>query len=221
MPKPARDLAGNGLHVHLSLLEADNKKNAFHDERDERGFGLSKTAYNFMGGIMQHMKEICIFGAPIPNSYKRLLLGSWSPTHIFYGYDNRAAAVRIPSLTAGHDGSDVRLEYRLPDGSANPYLAIGTAIAAGLDGIEQEMNPGDALDIDPAKVGEAELVKMGIELLPRTQGEAIVETKKNRFVRDSLGDPLYDLYLQVRESEWKEYREQVTLWEVASYLTAF
>jgi glutamine synthetase len=170
---------------------------------------------------MQHMNGISIFGAPISNSYKRLLPGSWSPAHVCYGYDNRAAAVRIPSLIPPKEGRGQRFEYRVPDPTASPYLALGTAIAAGLDGIRNRTDPGEPISIDPAKLSEKELSDHGIEYLPRTLGEAIAEARKDPFVKQTLGEPLFEEYMKARESEWKAYREQVSEWEVANYLTTF
>ena len=155
---------------------------------------------------MKHMNAISIFGAPLSNSYKRLLPGSWAPAHVCYGFDHRGAAIRIPSISPHSDGSEQRIEYRLPDPSCNPYLAIGTMLAAGLDGIKNEIDPGDPLMEDPARLNDHELEKRGIQYLPRTVGEAIAESKKNPFVRETLGDVAFNEYIKVRESEWRDYR---------------
>jgi glutamine synthetase len=221
MPRPFPGMAGSGNHLHMSLFDIKGERNVLYDKNDARKCYLSETGYHFVGGLMKHMKAITVFGAPISNSYKRLLPGSWSPAHVSYGYDNRAVAVRIPSLLPPKDGQGERLEYRVPDPSANPYLALGTALAAGLEGIRNKTDPGDPLALDPAKLNDTELDKLGIEYLPRTLGEAIAEAERDPFVKQSLGEPLYEEYIKVRESEWKAYREQVTEWEIANYLTTF
>jgi glutamine synthetase len=221
MPKPLPGMAGNGNHLHMSLFDIKGERNVLYDKNDARKCYLSETGYHFVGGLMKHMKAITVFGAPISNSYKRLLPGSWSPAHVSYGYDNRAVAVRIPSLLPPKEGQGERLEYRVPDPTANPYLALGTALSAGLDGIRNKTDPGEPLALDPAKLNDTELDKLGIEYLPRTLGEAIAEAKSDPFVKQSLGEPLFREYIKVRESEWKAYREQVTEWEVANYLTTF
>lgn len=221
MPKPFPGMAGSGKHLHISLFDTKGDTNLFYDKNDPRKCNLSETGYHFLGGLMKHMKGISIFGAPISNSYKRLLPASWSPAHVCYGYDNRAAAVRIPSLIPPKEGRGQRLEFRLPDPTSSPYLALGTALAAGLDGIRNQIDPGEPITTDPAKLSDKQLMESGIEYLPRTLGEAIAEARKDPFVRQSLGEPLFEEYVKTRESEWKAYREQVTEWEVANYLTTF
>jgi len=221
MPKPFPSMAGSGKHLHISFFDTKGEKNVFYDKNDPKKCNLSETGYYFLGGLMKHIKGLCVFGAPISNSYKRLLPGSWSPAHVCYGYDNRAAAVRIPSLIPPKEGRGQRLEYRVPDPAASPYLALGTALAAGLDGIRNKLDPGEPISTDPAKLSDHELEDAGIEYLPRTLGEAIAEAEKDPFIRESLGAPLFDEYMKTRESEWKAYREQVTEWEVTNYLTTF
>lgn len=221
MPKPFKGMAGSGKHLHISLFEAEGNRNVLYDKNDKRKCNLSEIGHYFVGGLLKHMKAITVFGAPISNSYKRLLPGSWSPAHVCYGFDNRAAAIRIPSLIPPKEGQGQRVEYRVPDPTASPYLALGTALAAGLDGIRNKIDPGEPLTLDPAKLSDKELGERGIEYLPRTLGEAIAEARKDPFVKESLGEPLFEEYLKVRESEWVAYREQITDWEVANYLTTF
>jgi len=221
MPKPFQGLAGSGNHLHLSLFDVKGDRNLFYDKNDRRKYDFSETGYHFIGGLMKHTKGVTVFGAPISNSYKRLLPGTWSPAHVCYGYDNRAAAIRIPSLLSTSGGEGSRVEYRVPDPSANPYLAIGTALAAGLDGVSKKTDPGEPLTADPARMSDAQLEKLGVEYLPRTLGEAIAEAKRDSFPKETLGEVLFEEYLKARESEWKSYREQVTEWEIANYLTTF
>ena len=221
MPKPFPAMAGSGQHLHISLFDSTGQRNILYDQNDNRKCNLSEVGHYFVGGIMKHLKAITVFGAPISNSYKRLLPGSWSPAHVCYGFDNRAMAIRIPSLIPPKEGQGQRVEYRVPDPTASPYLALGTTLAAGLDGIRNKIDPGEPLTFDPAKLSDTQLREKGIEYLPRTLGEAIAEARKDSFVRDTLGEPLFEEYLKVRESEWVAYREQVTEWEVENYLTTF
>lgn len=211
MPKPFQNLAGNGMHLHLSLFDSRSRKNVFH----KRGEELSPLGRHFVGGIMEHMKGICVFACPISNSYKRILPHTWSPSHVSWGYDNRGTALRIPS-TSSPDGT--RVEFRVPDPSANPYLALGILLAAGLEGIEKKIEPPEPLSLDPSDVSDNELERMKVDYLPRTLGEAIAFAKSDRWVRETMGSALFDEYLVVRSSEWKAYREQVTEWEVSKYL---
>ena len=220
MPKPFAGAPGSGCHIHLSLVDAKTNRNAFFDPTDSRGCAMSQRGYHFIGGLMKHMNGICIFGAPLSNSYKRLLPGSWAPAHVCYGYDHRGAAIRIPSLSPHTDGAEQRIEYRIPDPSCNPYWAIGTMIAAGLDGIKNKIDPGNPLREDPARLSDQELTKRGIQYLPRTVGEAIAEAKRDSFVRESLGEIAFQEYIKVRESEYRDYREQVTQWEIDNYLSS-
>ena len=144
MPKPASDRTGNGMHFHLSIADKDGK-NLFGDDSDKHGLGLSKMAYHFTAGLLHHAKALCAIAAPTVNSYKRLVVGgsasgaTWAPAYICYGDNNRSAMVRIPYG---------RLEFRLPDSGCNPYLVHAALIAAGLDGIEHELEPGDPMNIN-------------------------------------------------------------------------
>jgi glutamine synthetase len=212
MPKPYGGVPGSGCHIHLSLFDVKTKHNAFYNAKDTRGCKMSKLGYQFIGGVLAHMNGICVFGAPISNSYKRLLPGSWAPAHVCYGYDHRGVAVRIPSNSPHSDGSGQRVEYRVPDPSCNAYYAVGTLLESGLD-------PGDPLREDPAHFSSQELERRGIPWLPRTVGEAIAEAKKDQFIKETLGEMAFNEYIKVRESEWRDYREQVTPWEVENYLT--
>jgi glutamine synthetase len=209
----------NGMHVHISLWDVKKKKNMFSDPSDD--IGLSETAYHFIGGLMKHMKALCALSAPLPISYKRLLPGSWAPSHNYYGFDNRAAAIRIPSQSLPRREEAVRLEYRLPDPTANPYLVLGSALAAGLDGIKNQIDPGPPLNIDVAKLREEEADNLGLIRLPQTLIEAVNELKKSSFLREVVGEDLIDKYVGVREAEWKFYMDQVTDAEIDPYIEHF
>jgi len=220
MPKPFAGAPGSGCHIHLSLIDTKTHHNAFFDPNDKRGCNMNQRGYHFIGGLMKHMNGICVFGAPLSNSYKRLLPGSWAPAHVSYGYDHRGTAIRIPSTSPHTNGEEQRIEYRVPDPSCNPYWAVGTLIAAGLDGLKNKIDPGDPLDVDPARLSDQELTRRGIRYLPRTIGEAIAEAKLDAFAQISLGEMAFQEYIKVRESEYKDYREQVTQWEIDNYLSS-
>jgi len=221
MPKPFSHLTGNGCHFHMSLWEGDT--NAFLDESDGRGLGLSETAYHFVGGLMKHAKAYSAVTAPTVNSYKRLKVGSttsgatWSPVWISYGYNNRTQMLRIPGPG--------RVEDRTIDGSTNPYLAAAVVLAAGLDGIENRIDPGKPNSENLYSAGYDALRGRGLETLPANLLEATHELERDEVVREALGpgrDETYaDYFIRVKRDEWGRYHEQVTPWEISEYLTRF
>lgn len=217
MPKVSTESPGSGLHIHLSLYDRKTSRNVLNDDHDTKGTGLSKTGYNFAGGLMKHMKALCAFENPLSNSYKRLIPGSWAPAHVSYGYDHRGVAIRIPSNPPG-DTESKRFEVRLPDCAANPHIAIGALLAAGIDGIEHEIDPGEPLDYDPAEFSEAELRKKNVDMLPTTLVEAIHFAEDDVELREYMGHELYDEYIKVRKSEWDSFYRNVDQWEVDSFL---
>jgi glutamine synthetase len=221
MPKPFTNLTGNGCHFHMSLWDGDT--NVFLDEDDPRGLGLSETAYHFIGGLKEHARAYSAVTAPTVNSYKRLKVGTtasgatWSPVWISYGYNNRTQMLRIPGPG--------RVEDRTIDGAANPYLAATVILAAGLDGIERQLDPGDPNSENLYAVRYEELRKRGLETLPPNLLDAVEELERDDVIRASLGrgrdEDYLDYYARVKRDEWSRYHEQVTAWEVSEYLTRF
>ncbi len=221
MPKPFSHLTGNGCHFHMSLWDGDT--NLFLDEDDPRGLGLSETAYNFIGGLKKHARAYIAVTASTVNSYKRLRVGAptsgatWSPVYVSYGYNNRTQMLRIPGPG--------RVEDRTIDGSCNPYLAATVVLAAGLDGIEQKLDPGDPNVGNLYTVPEEELTRRGIELLPANLLDATRELERNDVIRAALGrgrdEDYVDYFIRVKRDEWTHYHEQVTPWEIKEYLTRF
>ena len=217
MPKPVSDRAGNGMHFHLSITDKDGK-NLFNDDSDVNGMGLSKMAYQFTAGILQHAKALCAFAAPTVNSYKRLVVGgsasgaTWAPAYIGYGDNNRSAMVRIPYG---------RLEFRLPDSSCNPYLVHAALIAAGLDGIERELDPGTPHNINLYSLSEEERKAMGIDVLPQNLNEALNELEQNSVLRERLGEEIVDEFIKVKRKEWLDYSRHVSDWEIKQYAEFF
>lgn len=212
MPKPKAGINGSGMHINMSLVDAQGK-NVFEDQRDE--LGLSSIAYQFIAGLLAHMKEMTLLTNPLVNSYKRLVPGFEAPIYIAWSpVSNRSQLIRIPSSR----GQNTRVELRCPDSAVNPYLAIAACLAAGLDGIKKGMTP-------PAPVNEnmfamdADMMKArGVEHLPETLGEAIESFKGSAFIQEVLGTHIYKKYLMAKEAEWKKFRAEVTDWEVGEYL---
>ena len=221
MPKPFTDLTGNGCHFHMSLW--DGETNLFLDEDDARGLGLSETAYHFIGGLKKHAKAYSAVTAPTVNSYKRLKLGStssgatWSPVWISYGYNNRTQMLRIPAPG--------RVEDRTVDGSCNPYLAAAVILAAGIDGIESRIDPGEPNSENLYAIPYDELRARGLETLPTNLLNATNELERDDVIREALGEArnedYVDYFIRVKRDEWSRYHEQVTPWEIKEYLTRF
>ena len=221
MPKPFSHLTGNGCHFHMSLWDGD--RNLFLDENDPRGLGLSETAYHFIGGLKRHAKAYIAVTAPTVNSYKRLRVGApasgatWSPVYVTYGYNNRTQMLRIPAPG--------RVEDRTIDGACNPYLAAAVILAAGLDGIENRLDPGDPNPGNLYEASEEELARRGVELLPANLLDATRELGRDDVMREALGrgrdEDYVDYFIRVKRDEWTRYHEQVTPWEINEYLTRF
>lgn len=217
MPKPASNRTGNGMHFHLSICD-ESGKNLFNDDSDVNGMGLSKMAYHFTAGLLHHAKALCAFAAPTVNSYKRLVVGgsdsgsTWAPAYIAYGDNNRSAMVRVPYG---------RLEFRLPDSGCNPYLVHAALIAAGLDGIERELEPGDAHNINLYALSESERKEKGIDILPQNLNEALDALAADTQLKELMGPEIVDEFLKVKRAEWIEYSRHVSDWEVQRYAEFF
>lgn len=215
MPKPKAGINGSGMHINMSLADQSGH-NVFIDETD--GLGLSRIAYQFMAGILAHMKEITMLTNPLVNSYKRLVPGYDAPVYVTWSAAaNRSALIRIPCTR----GSNTRIELRCPDSAVNPYLALASCLAAGLDGIKQEMEPPKSVDVNLFAMTEEQMDALGIEQLPETLGEALEAFEHSSFVRKVLGYHVYTKYLAAKSAEWKKFRAEVTDWEVEEYLYKF
>ena len=215
MPKPKAGINGSGMHINMSLADQSGH-NVFIDETD--GLGLSRIAYQFMAGILAHMKEITMLTNPLVNSYKRLVPGYDAPVYVTWSAAaNRSALIRIPCTR----GSNTRIELRCPDSAVNPYLALAACLAAGLDGIKQEMEPPKSVDVNLFAMTEEQMDALGIEQLPETLGEALEAFEHSSFDRKVLGDHVYTKYLAAKSAEWKKFRAEVTDWEVEEYLYKF
>jgi len=210
MPKPFLNLTGSGCHVHVSMWQG--KKNAFEDGGD--GLGLSKAAYNFIGGFMNSAAEICAITNPTVNSYKRInspvtLSGAtWSPNTVTFAGNNRTHMIRIPE--AG------RFELRLADGATNPYLLPAAVLAAGLDGIAKGIDPGKPLDID--MYAEPHKAPANSKRLPLNLLDALRLTHGSELLRRELGNEFVDSYVKLKTREWNDYARHLTDWERATTL---
>jgi glutamine synthetase len=213
MPKPFGNRAGSGMHIHCSIT-SDGKNNLFHDDSDPNGMGLSKLAKQFMAGLLHHANALCALSAPTVNSYKRLTVGTslsgatYAPAYISWGGNNRSSMVRVPYG---------RIEYRLADGGCNPYLVIASVIAAGLDGIDKDMDPGEPRNVNHYAQSQEELDEMGVKILPQNLDLALNELEKNPLFRDQMG-PVIDEFIKLKRMEWIEYMKQVSKWELDRYL---
>jgi glutamine synthetase len=210
MPKPFMNLTGSGCHVHVSLWQGG--KNVFDDGKD--GFGLSRAAYNFIGGVMNAADELCSITNPTVNSYKRInapvtLSGAtWSPNTVTYAGNNRTHMIRVP-------GSG-RFEFRLADGATNPYLLPAALLAAGLDGIARGIDPGKPLDID--MYAEGHKAPANTKRLPLNLLDALRLTAGSNLLRRELGDEFVDSYVKLKMREWNDYAGHLTNWERAHTL---
>jgi glutamine synthetase len=217
MPKPFAHLTGNGAHYHTSLWDTQNQTNLFLEPQDTNG--LSQLAYWFIGGLLAHAKALAAVTNPLVNSYKRLIRGAprsgatWAPVYITYGGNNRTQMLRIPAPG--------RVENRIVDGAANPYLACAAVLAAGLDGIERQLDPGRRNDDNLYEVPEAELRQRGIGFLPTTLSEALDHLERDEVIAGALGADYAAYYLQVKRQEWQRYHQSVSRWEIDNYLGVY
>lgn len=217
MPKPKSSTTGNGMHVHCSLADQSGK-NLFNDDSDRRGMGLSQLAYHFLGGVLEHAAPLTALLAPSVNSYKRLVVGrtasgtTWAPVFVAYGDNNRTAMVRVPYG---------RIEVRTGDSGMNPYLAQAAIIAAGLDGIERKLDPGEPHNINFYALTPEEIASRGIATLPQSLHEAIDALTGSTMLRNALGADFVDEFVSLKREEWIDYHRHVSDWEVKRYLTFF
>ena len=205
MPKPFRNLTGNGCHAHISLWDKAGRANRFYDPKGT--LGLSKTAYHFLGGVLAHAEGLVALTNPTVNSYKRINAtvtrsgATWSPNTISYTGNNRTHMVRIPDPG--------RFEIRIADGAANPYLLQAALIAAGLDGIEKGTDPGDRSDVNAYQPG----VRVKGRRLPLNLLDALRALDKNRVLRAGLGNSFVDSYIKLKMEEWHDYTRHLSKWE--------
>jgi glutamine synthetase len=223
MPKPFANLTGNGLHFHQSLWDATSGTELFVDPDDTRGLGLSKMAYHYIGGLIEHAAALAAITCPTVNSYKRLGVGAplsgatWAPTAATYGGNNRTQMIRVPEPG--------RVENRIADGAANPYLAMAAQAAAGLDGIDRGLDPGEPNTDNLYLLSAEKIARRGMNAVPSTLLQAVETLVEDEVLRSALGktpDGDYiDYYAKVKREEFLAWHSVVSAWEVEHYLTLF
>ena len=210
MPKPVYGVCGSGLHVNMSL--AKDGVNIFNDYNAPNG--VSKEAYQFIAGIMEHMKGMTLIANPIVNSYKRLLPGYEAPVYITWSEKNRSPLIRIPSAR----GTNMRVELRSPDPAANPYLLLASCLAAGLDGIKRGLEIPKEVEGNVYEMSREELEARGVEAIPSNLSKACHYFEDDAFMKQVLGEHVHKKYLDAKRKEWDRFKEQVTEWELEEYL---
>ncbi len=213
MPKPIFGINGSGMHTNASLFK--NGNNAFYDESDP--LQLSQEAYWFIGGLMKNMRSIAAITNPIVNSYKRLVPGYEAPVYIAWSARNRSPLIRIPAAR----GASTRVELRCPDPTCNPYLALAAILTAGLDGIENKIQPPASTDKNIFAMTEEQRKAEGIDALPGSLKEAMDELEKSSIAKEVLGEHVFSKYIEAKTGEWDDYRTKVSKWEVDQYLTKY
>ena len=213
MPKPISGINGNGMHTNMSLFNEDG--NVFYDEAGD--LQLSKTAYNFLGGVLAHAANFTAITNPTVNSYKRLTPGFEAPVYVAWSGSNRSSMVRVPASR----GNSTRLELRSVDPTANPYLAFAVILAAGLDGVAGEMEPNHAVDRNIYLMDEAERKKAGITDLPDTLLAAVNDLDTDSVIKEALGSHMARTFVDAKRLEYQAYRQEVSQWELETYLEQY
>jgi len=214
MPKPIFGINGSGMHTNQSLFNTDGS-NAFEDTSDPSG--LSKTAYQYIAGIIKNARGFSAITNPLVNSYKRLVPGYEAPVYVAWSASNRSALVRIPASR----GLGTRVEVRCPDPTCNPYLAIAMQLNSGLDGVKNDMTPPASVDINIFAMTPAEKDEAGIASMPASLKEAMDELKANPIAKETLGDHIFEKYCEIKDAEWDDFRTAVTCWELDKYLDLY
>jgi glutamine synthetase len=218
MPKPVAGINGSGMHVHQSLVYKDTGQNAFADGED--AYGLSALARQFAAGQLAHAPGMCAVLAPLVNSYKRLVPGYEAPVYISWGQINRSALIRVPQVTSDRPES-TRLEIRCPDPSCNPYLAFAVMLRAGLDGIKRELEAPSISNEDLYHLDDRGREARGLSTLPGSLAEALEALKGDDLMRETLGDHIFERFVEAKTIEWQEYSRQVSGWELDRYLRVY
>jgi len=211
-PKPWADQAGSGAHLHWSIWNADHTVNLLADASAPDG--LSTLARRAIAGVVAHLPGLLGLTTPSVNSFRRLQPHYWSSAYTAWGIENREAAVRVPSRYWDDEAGSTNLELKASDSSANPYIALGGVIAAALDGIERELDPGDPVNEDPGNMTDAEREERGIRRFPMTATEALDELERDTVLTGALGAGLGTEYLKVRRAEAAAYGEKDEAFEL-------
>jgi glutamine synthetase len=218
-PKPFPDAIGSGAHVHLSLWDADGARSLLYDPAVPGG--LSDLGRRFIAGVAEHLPALTALTVPSHNSFRRLAPSAWASNTTAWGYDNREAALRVASPFYQREEASYNLEYKVSDGSANPYLSLGALIACGLDGILRELEPGEPSEHDPATMSAEELERGHVRPLPTSMGDALDLLEADAVLTEALGPLLTRCYLAVRRSEHEAFSAQDTAFEVRHHFYRF
>ena len=210
MPKPISDVDGSGMHLNMSLWR--NGKNIFADSKGH--LGISQEGYHFLAGLLRYAPEMTLIMNPLINSYKRLVPGYEAPIDITWSTCNRSPLIRIPAAR----GVGTRVELRSPDAAANPYLALAVCLAAGLAGIEEKIEPTLHFEGNTYQLTREEKEAKGIQSLPRDMRESIRAFRDSEFMKEVLGEHIFEKYISAKGREWHSYQSQVTDWEINEYL---
>ncbi|MCZ6917060.1 MAG: type I glutamate--ammonia ligase [Gemmatimonadetes bacterium] len=210
MPKPIAGANGSGMHTHQSLFQGDT--NAFFAPNTE--YQLSRAGLSYIAGLLKHARGIVAVTNPLVNSYKRLVPGYEAPTNVAWSMRNRSPLIRIPEKR----GQSTRCELRMPDPSANPYLALAVQLAAGMDGVKNELTPPAPVNKNMFAMSHRERRKHRIEELPRDLHEALDCLEKDQVIRDALGEHIYERFMEAKRQEWLEYSATVGTWEIDRFL---
>ncbi|MCD4776080.1 MAG: type I glutamate--ammonia ligase [Candidatus Aegiribacteria sp.] len=214
MPKPLDDAAGSGMHTHFSMFDS-NDENVFYDS--DEPYGLSSTARGFMAGVLNHARGFTAVTNPLVNSYKRLVPGYEAPVNVAWSMKNRSPLLRVPAAR----GNGTRCEIRVPDPSCNPYLALAVILAAGLDGMENNMDCGDPVNRNIFSMSGREKKRLKIKTLPDSLCAALDCMEKDDVVKDTLGEHVFNHFLLNKRREWEEYIKVIHPWEVERYLDRY
>ncbi|MFC4410358.1 type I glutamate--ammonia ligase [Chungangia koreensis] len=213
MPKPLFGINGSGMHSNVSLFKGE--ENAFYSEED--ALQLSDTAYQFIAGILKHVKGFTAITNPTVNSYKRLVPGYEAPSYVAWSCKNRSPLIRIPASR----GLSTRVEIRSVDPSANPYLAMAVILKAGLEGIKQQLTPPKEVNQNIYEMSEEELKEKNIDSLPENLKAALFELKSDEVIREALGVHIYENFVEAKRIEWDQFRITVHPWEREQYLKMY
>jgi glutamine synthetase len=214
-PKPFADQAGSGAHLHWSIWDTAHTTNRLADAASADG--LSALGRHAVAGVLAHLPGLLGLTTPSVNSFRRLQPHYWSSAYTAWGIENREAAVRVPSRYWDDEAGSTNLELKASDASANPYIALGGVMAAALDGIARELDPGEPVDVDPGNLTDREREARGIRRFPETAAAALDELERDEVLVAALGAPLAAEYLKVRRAEAAAYAEQDDAYELEQH----
>ncbi|MDQ6711405.1 MAG: glutamine synthetase family protein [Candidatus Dormibacteraeota bacterium] len=215
-PKPWGDQAGNGCHLHFSGWDPEGTVNRFHDA--EKPYSLSDLGRQFMAGILEHLPALVALTCASVNSYRRLQPQMWASAYRAWGPDNREGALRLASTFRGHEADSLNVELKSSDASANPYIALGGVIAAGLDGIERGLTLAPPVTVDPHTLDERQRKAIGADRLPQSLREAVGNLKQDRVLTETLGERLATSYIAVKELDIEAFAQQDDAFEFRQHI---